>query len=407
MQKNGEMPMRDNPQRVRVGERVTIFPRGKKRIYVADFWAAGKHCRTSLKTPNKKAAIERATKLASDLHQGTYRAAPAPVAFVEAAAEYLTYLRNNNRALATLMKNRGVLDRFSAYLSRTGVGKLAHVTALHLDRFQAERREKAHRSTVHDDLVIIKAFFKWARSRKLLLENPIAEFRLDKPPLIPKPAPSMEQVDAILTVASEPFKSMFALLSFTGMRSGELRRLRREDVDLPRGWIHICSREGAETKTHESRKVPIHPRLRPVLESLPKSPHSFVFTAAPSQSYPDGGHQIGLKTLNVQFKAIVGRLGMAVGREDGFVIHSLRHFFETFCVNSAIPQRVVDAWLGHTSDQSMAAHYYMLSDSESQRFMKQVPFGSCGNPDSGCTANVFSAQSVDPAGEPATPGGVG
>lgn len=36
----------------------------------------------------------------------------------------------------------------------------------------------------------------------------------------------------------------------------------------------------------------------------------------------------------------------------GFVIHSLRHFFETFAVNAGIPQRVIDTWLGHRSDKS-------------------------------------------------------
>lgn len=37
-------------------------------------------------------------------------------------------------------------------------------------------------------------------------------------------------------------------------------------------------------------------------------------------------------------------LGVRVGRkDDGLVIHSLRHYFETCCVNSRVPQLVVDA----------------------------------------------------------------
>ncbi len=72
---------------------------------------------------------------------------------------------------------------------------------------------------------------------------------------------------------------------------------------------------------------------------------------------------------------MAAELGMSVGRTDGFVLHSLRGFFETFAVNSRTPQRVVDAWLGHTSDKSMAAVYYALRDEESQKFMAEVPFG--------------------------------
>ena len=40
------------------------------------------------------------------------------------------------------------------------------------------------------------------------------------------------------------------------------------------------------------------------------------------------------------------------------------------------PQRVIDAWLGHRSDRSMAAVYYRLRDEDSQSFMGKVPFGT-------------------------------
>jgi len=42
-----------NPDRTPVGDRVTIYPRGKKKTYVADYWLDGRHCRKSLGTTNK------------------------------------------------------------------------------------------------------------------------------------------------------------------------------------------------------------------------------------------------------------------------------------------------------------------------------------------------------------------
>jgi hypothetical protein len=59
--------------------------------------------------------------------------------------------------------------------------------------------------------------------------------------------------------------------------------------------------------------------------------------------------------LNEDFLAIVKELNLPAGRFEGFTLHSLRHSFETIAVNAGIPQRVVDTWLGHRSDQSMAA----------------------------------------------------
>jgi integrase len=86
--------------------------------------------------------------------------------------------------------------------------------------------------------------------------------------------------------------------------------------------------------------------------------------------YPAGAHAINTKHLNDDAKRIAVAAGLRTGRrEDGFVIHSFRHGFETAAINSGIPQRVVDAWLGHTGDRSMGSVYYRLSDTESQAFM--------------------------------------
>jgi len=177
-------------------------------------------------------------------------------------------------------------------------------------------------------------------------------------------------------MASEPRRTQYAVLAFTGMRSGELQRLRVEDLDLKGNWIHIVSREGAETKTGYSRKVPIHPKLKPFLESLPTT-GPWLFVAPPSWKYPEGGHWISTKHLNEAFSSLLTATGVPAGRKTGgYSIHSLRNSFETICVNVGIPQRVVDTWLGHRFDRSMASVYYRLSDEDSQKFMLKVPLGT-------------------------------
>ena len=190
-----------------------------------------------------------------------------------------------------------------------------------------------------------------------------------------KIAPVIAQVNAILAAADGALKYWLLVLALTGMRVGELQRLRQEDVDLVGGWIHIRSRPGAETKTRDSRKIPIHPRLRRALEALPAHGHQWYFVAAPGSRYPAGGHWVNPKQVNDRFALVLKRLGMPAGRESGFVVHSLRHFFESFTVNAGIPPRAIDGWLGHRSDRSMGAVYYHLSDGESQEFMAKVPFG--------------------------------
>lgn len=164
------------------------------------------------------------------------------------------------------------------------------------------------------------------------------------------------------------------VLKLTGMRSSELRHLRVEDVDLDDNWLHIVSRDETPTKTRQSRKVPIHAVLKPLLSRQHQAVQDgWFFTAESSEIYPVGGHWINTKKLNDRFVRRVRRLKLPAGlAEDGYTIHSLRHFFETYCVNAGIPQRVVDAWMGHQGDKSMSAVYYHLSDEESQRFMQNL-----------------------------------
>lgn len=359
----------------RVGGRVAIYPRGKKRTFIADFWQDGVHRKVSLKTANRRVATERATAIAAGLHQGIFRPAPAAVEVRRAADDYVASLATDGRAAKTLVKYAGVFKVFIAFLARKRVVKVSQVTASHFDAWRVERRAARHAKTVYTESVVVKQLFKWAKTRKLVTDDPLAGIRLNKPPMVPKAGPGIEQVEAILAAAEGPLKTWLAVLAMTGMRVGELQRLKPEDVDLAGNWVHVRSRPGAETKTKRSRKVPIHPRLRVALAALPKSHSAWVFTAGASRKHPPGDRGIDPKRVNTQFARVVRSLGLPTGRESGFVVHSLRHFFETYTVNAGIPQRVIDTWLGHSSDTSMAAVYYRLLDADSQHFMAKVPFG--------------------------------
>lgn len=175
--------MTDDPSRVRVGDRIIIYPRGAKKTWVADFWQDNVHRRVSLRTSIKKVAVERATKLAADLTHGTYHRPPPAVGVRQVTDDYMTSLKTADRARRTLVKYRGVLDRFVEYLAGHRITRLGQVTIGHFDAYRAKRRDERHRKTVYNEGVIVKQLFKWAKTRKLIAENPLADVRLDKPPL--------------------------------------------------------------------------------------------------------------------------------------------------------------------------------------------------------------------------------
>jgi integrase len=369
--------MNNNPKRIRVGDRVTIYPRGKNKTYVADYWQNGKHCRRSLETRNFKVARQRAVQLDVQLANGGVTSPTSSKALDESVAAFLSHLGTEGRRPRTVKKYRGFLAMFTQFAADRDVRRPSQVAALHIDQFRALRKQ-GHSSpkTMHNDGVMLKSFFRWCKQRKLIAESPMAEMTFHKPISEPKGGPSLAEIDKILAAANEPRRTQLALLAFAGLRSGELQRLERLDVDLAGGWIHVVSRPDAETKTGRSRKAPIHPRLRTFLEAVPKKPRTWFFEAQPSKKYPAGGHGINTKHLNEDFLAVLEKLALPTGRFGGYTIHSLRHSFETICVNGGIPQRVIDTWMGHWGDRSMASVYYKLADEESQKFMKMVPFGA-------------------------------
>jgi integrase len=372
---NGETLM-NNRERTPVGEQVTIYQRGKKKLWHADFCRNGSHSRKSLKTADKRVAMQRAIQLEANLASGTYQAPLPSFTFQQAAADWLACLATEDLAHSTLVKYRNVLIVFALSLAGQGATKLGQFTASHFDRYRAERKLKLHRKTLYNHAVIVKSFIKWCKSRKLMQENPIADFKLCKPPLQPKPGPSLQEFKLILGAVAEADRTAITVLAFTGMRSGELQRLQVQDLDLVGNWLHVVSRAGLETKTGYSRKVPIHQRLRPMLEPLARHPGQWLFSPEKGANKPTTKPPLNVKKLNERFLVAVRAVGLPAGRENGFTLHSLRHYFETVTVNANIPQRAVDLWLGHRSDTSMGAVYYNLSDQQSQDFMKMVPFGT-------------------------------
>lgn len=373
--------MTNDNQRELVGHRVYIYPRGKKRIYTADFWYEGEHYRRSLKTPNKKIARQRAVELDHKISKGEFTLAAKPqktrsMPVAEAISRFISFHETEGSQPKTVTKYRGILKRFQTFATSHKIDDLEKISLDLIDRYRESRKPNLSPKSMHLEGSLLKLFLTWCTERQWIHLNPLADRAFKTPRVKPRVAPSLAEVNLILTKATEARFPPWAMLAFTGMRSGELQRLQPKDIDWEGNWIHIVSREGAETKTGESRKVPIHPRLRLILEELPTHKRPWLFTSLPSSKYPDGDHQINTKRLNDDLLLVLKKLDLPAGRQDGgYTVHSFRHFFRTHTVNAGVPERMVDMWLGHAPDRSMGSVYYHPSDEESQRFIRHVSFG--------------------------------
>ncbi|HZZ27985.1 MAG TPA: site-specific integrase [Pirellulales bacterium] len=332
--------------RIRVGMFVTIQLRGKKKTWNADYWWKGKHCRKSLKTRNLPTARQWAVQLDNQLQQGYNpmpQSAQKRVSIQQATDNFLQFQKTEKRRGKTRKKYDGLLKKFIGFADMEGITNLVEVDLSFIDRYRDFRDPQIGERSMANEGQMLKTFFGWCAQRQLMPINPLTFRKFPRPKYEPRGGPTLEQLYAVLSIVPRDLLPIIAIAAFTGRRSGEIQHLLKEDIDLAGNWIHFVSRPGTETKTGNSGKVPIHPRLRMVLEQQPKSKSEWFFNAAPSPQYPEGGHHLNMRDVNEQFQKLLMALKIPAGKKNGgYTFHSLRSFFKTFCVNAGIPCEVVD-----------------------------------------------------------------
>ncbi|MDX1944032.1 MAG: tyrosine-type recombinase/integrase [Pirellulaceae bacterium] len=376
---------------IRIGDFVTIRPRGKKRTWTAEIWQNGQHRRQSLRTCNVKIAKERARRLDLEIAEGIYpgrQQKPVVISLTAAVEEYETFLKSEGRRRKTLTKYSGILRRkLGPFAAAQGIENLRDVSLRLIDQYRAEQAAKLSERSMHNEGVALKTFLGWCAERKLIDQNPLDSRKFRRPRQKSLGGPTLDQINQLLKGSASIRVPVLATLAFTGMRASECCHLTPGDVDFKGGWIYIVSRPGFETKTGQSWKVPIHPRLRQILQGMPKGQRAWFFTALPSPKYPAGGRHLNMKHVCEDLKRVLAKLGIAVGKKNGgYTLHSLRASFKTIAINVGIPREVVDDWQNHAGRRPTASDaYYRLSDEESQRFMLRMPFDEPQQPDDGKT----------------------
>ena len=103
--------------------------------------------------------------------------------------------------------------------------------------------------------------------------------------------PAVDDVARLIASATDWVRTAIALAAFAGLRSGEVRALEVQDVQLASGQILVrralSESEVTTPKSGHERAVPIGPMLKPVLEEavrakLPKARMVMTYDAHPS-----------------------------------------------------------------------------------------------------------------------------
>jgi integrase len=149
-------------------------------------------------------------------------------------------------------------------------------------------------------------------------------------------------------------KPIFAMGFWTGMRAGEILKLRWDKTDLRNRMIYLSPED---TKERRAKKIPISKTLRTVLMQIPgRQNYDLVFTYA---GKPIKDIRDGLKRACKTADIVYGRF-----EESGFIFHDLRRTFITNARKAGVSRNVVMSITGHSNARDMNIRYDQIDDSD-------------------------------------------
>jgi integrase len=145
--------------------------------------------------------------------------------------------------------------------------------------------------------------------------------------------------------ASPFLRDYITVLAHTGLRSGELQRLKWEDIDFNNNLVRV-----EIAKSHRFRTIPMSASLRKLLTELHAQKglkQIYIFECNEGKPVSDFYHR---------FKRLLKRLGI-----DGHV-HKLRHTFASYLVQNGVSIYEVQQLLGHASVQTTQIYAHIRMD---------------------------------------------
>lgn len=366
-----EFELRDDQLR---GFLLRIRPTGSRAYYVQH--GRGRKTRigdTGQFTPDE--ARERAQQILGNVAHGRQpldgiRGAQSQQtlgAFIEGPyAEHYSALHPAT-ARATI---RRLLKCFEQLASRD----MGSITAGHIELWKAQRARQVKPATANRDLLPLSAVYRYARKLRLVTENPVLEvqkMRIDTTGVTRYLKPEEEQrlrealarrdariieerrsgnrwraergrdlLPDLKTYGDALTPAVLVSLK-TGLRLGELLKLKWPSVDLDAGRITV---RGGTAKSGKTRHVELSPEALEVLKAW--KPY------APTDSV------IGVKT---SFKKSFGAV-LADARITDFRWHDLRHSFASKLAQRGAPLNTIRELLGHGEFRTTLRYAHLSPD---------------------------------------------
>lgn len=294
--------------------------------------------------------------------------ATAVVTFAEFADRWLdTYVRANNKPTERDAKRKVLRCHL---LPAFGTSTLDAITVRRIEALKAEKLGSGLApKTVNNILTVLSSSLRSAVEWQVLAAAPRIRLLRVGPQHFDYLRP--DEIAAVLADGTEPrWTDLVRFALRTGLRLGELRALRWEDVDMADRTIVVrrSRTKNYETspKNHRERIVPLAPDVAALLERrVPRSGYVFASSV---------GTPLGETRMHRALRRLCARVGL---RHIGW--HTFRHTFATELMRRGAPLPVVKELLGHATIE-MTMRYAHVSPTSLRDAIGLLPWAEHGQP---------------------------
>lgn len=238
---------------------------------------------------------------------------------------------------------------FRKYLNPTlGANQPHEIIKLDVDRIRINLLKTLKPQTVKHIMALLKRLVNFGVKRQLCQG---LGFKVDMPRVDNNKTEDltsnqlknlMDEIDKSVDIEAA---NIMRMALFTGMRRGELFKLKWEDIDFDRGFIDIRH----DPKGGKSQKIPLNDQTRAVLNNHPRMAE-YVFVTKTSKPFVDICRR-------------VNRIKRAAGIPDDFrALHGLRHVYASVLASSGqVDMYTLQKLLTHKSPL-MTQRYAHLRD---------------------------------------------
>ncbi len=276
-----------------------------------------------------------------------------PVPFSKLVEKYKEFAGGYKRGWET---EKYIVEEFEDLFGDT---PLAQITTWQIEKWKAEEGKRLNPVTVNRRLTVIKHMFRKAVEWDLLKSNPAT--------LVKRFAVTSERTrfltqDEIRSLLAECEKQvtspwllpLVTLALNTGMRQGELLKLKWENVDLERGSITII-----QSKTLRRKTIAINEPTREALNWLQENRYGELLFMWPWKA------PIGKVTVYDAFKK-----ACSAAKIENFRFHDLRHTFASHLVMAGVDLVTVKELLGHKTIAMTNRYTHLAQEHKAQAVAK-------------------------------------